>query len=237
MSAERPLTHPEYIDDYLLMDAGIRSDAHGLQVRMADPAERARAHSREMGFPVHKEEIGDSVTTLGHLVGGDPPCVVAAPTKRWLAVESCWELAQRGRGLPRQVESVISLCSWMVRRGGLSTFQEVYKWCRLNRECRGALVIPREVRRELAVAATLVLLIEQRLDAPWFPAATLFDASDLGGGIYQSLAMVEELQSEARWAVRVVGSRRSGAWGHFKIYSRPRMSTPNSRSSLRFHVP
>ena len=90
----------------------------------------------------------------------------------------------------------------MARRGGLSAFQEVYKWCRLNRECRGALVIPREVRRELAVAATLVLLAEQRLDAPWFPVATLFDASDVGGGICQSPATVEELQSEARWAVR-----------------------------------
>ena len=78
----------------------------------------------------------------------------------------------------------------------------MYQWCRLNRERRGALVIPREVRRELAVAATLVLLVEQRLGAPWSPVATLFDASDLGGGICQSPATVEELQSEARWAVR-----------------------------------
>ena len=99
--------------------------------------------------------------------------MVVAPPKRWLAIGCCWGLAQRGRGLPRQVESAISLCSWifMARRGGLSTFQEVYKWCRLNRECRGALVIPRGVRREMAVAAALVLLVEQRLDAPWFPAA------------------------------------------------------------------
>ena len=110
-SAERPLTHSEYIDDYILMEAGVRSDAHGLRTRMADHAERARAHLRETGFPVHKEDFGDSVTTLGHLVGGDPPCVVAAPQRRWLAIECCWELAQRGRGLPRQVESVISLCS------------------------------------------------------------------------------------------------------------------------------
>ena len=99
MSAERPLTHSEYIDDYLLMEAGVRSDAHGLRTRMADHAGRARAHLRETGFPVHKEEFGDSVhkeefgdsvTTLGHLVGGDPPCVVVAPPKRWLAIECCW---------------------------------------------------------------------------------------------------------------------------------------------------
>ena len=208
---------------------GIRSDAHGLRTRMADHAERARAHLRETGFPVHKE-FGDSVTTLG----GDPPCVVAAPPKRWLAIECCWELAQRGRGLPRQVGSVIRLCSWvfMVRRGGLSTFQEVYKWCRLNRECQGALVIPWEVRRELAVAATLVLLVEQILDS-----RTCSTRRILAAGSVRAQLRWRSCSPRLGGRFGVVGSRRSGIRKHFRIYPRLRKPPLNSRSSLRFHVP
>ena len=150
--------HSEYIDDYMLLLAGGACEADVLRDQMSDHAERARQHLKSLGFPVHKEEFGEQVTSLGHLVGGTPPQVMAAPAKQWLAIECCWEMAQRGRAHPSQVESVVSLCLWifMVCRSGLSVFSEVYRWCRLFREYRAARDLPKEVRRELAAAAVLI---------------------------------------------------------------------------------
>ena len=195
--------HSEYIDDYFLLLAGRASQVDLLREQSNPYAEQARQHLNSWGFPVHKEEFGEQVSSLGHLVGGAHPQVMAAPAKQWLAtvaIECCWEMAQRGRAHPAQVESVVSLCSWicMVCRGGLSVFQEVYRWCRLFREHRGPRDLPKEVRRELAAAAVLIWLVAQKIDASWFPVATLSDASDLGGGVCQSEATSEELRDEGR---------------------------------------
>ena len=130
--------------------------------------------------------------------------VVGAPPKQWLAIECLWELSQRERTLPEQVESVISLTTWlaMVSRGLLSVLDQTYVWTRENREIPKPLIMPREVRRELAALSSILPLVRQRLDAPWLSTTYMFDASEQGGGICESEADIDELREEAKWAVR-----------------------------------
>jgi hypothetical protein len=65
--------HSEYIDDYFLLLAR-SSDAGGaISEDMRELSSHVRAHLNEIGFPVHKEEFGEEVSSLGHSVGGDPP--------------------------------------------------------------------------------------------------------------------------------------------------------------------
>ena len=133
--------------------------------------------------------------------------VTGGAEKRWLAIECCWELAQSGSAVPLQVEGMVSLSTWlfMVARTHLSVFDQVYRWTRENRPLRKAQPIPKEVRRELAVAAVILLTVEQRLDASWFQVCSLFDASDDGGGIVQSWATVQELKEGEMGCTRRLG--------------------------------
>ena len=113
----------------------------------------------DLGFSVHKEELGTEMTSLGHLVGGWPPGIVGSPCKQWLAIECLWELSQQTRALPTQVESVVSLATWlaMVARGLLSVLDQTYEWTHANRHSKAAQVLPQEVRspRELVALSAL----------------------------------------------------------------------------------
>ena len=90
----------------------------------------------------------------------------------------------------------------MVNRGILSVLDETYAWVREHREFTKPRQLPLEVRRELAALAPLLLLIEQRVDAPWIPFAWMCDASDWGAGICVTAAEPAELRKEARWATK-----------------------------------
>ena len=115
-----------------------------------------------------------------------------------------WNLGQRGKAECRDVDHAVAVATWlfMMARGGLSVFQEVYPWIRIYRETHGVLTLPKEVRRELLAAAMMVLMIGQDLTMGWCPEVMLFDASTEGGGVVKTSASWEELKSEARWAVR-----------------------------------
>ena len=58
------------------------------------------------------------------------------------------------------------------------------------------------------MAAGLLMLVGQDLAAPWQLRVMLYDASESGGGICETVAKPEECRAEARWAVR-------GGWTKF----------------------
>lgn len=200
LSRAEPRLHSEYIDDYCLIILTWAEDLDEVQ----ELARCVRAALEAKGFPVHKEECGFTVRTLGHDLGGDTPRCEAAPEKLWLAIEVLWELAIRGRGVPSVVESTLALTSWlfMTKRPALSIFEETYAWVREHREERHRQELPRMVRRELAAASAILPLVGQNLAIPWHPTALMFDASDWGGGVVSTQATQDELRREGRWAVR-----------------------------------
>ena len=106
--------------------------------------------------------------------------------------------------LPAQVESVTSLCTWlmMVNRGALSILDQTYVWTRVHRESKVPLQMPQEVRRELAALSAVLPLIRQLWSAPWLTKVLMFDASEIGAGICETQGTITELREEARWAVR-----------------------------------
>ena len=120
----------------------------------------------------------------------------------WLAVEVLSHLARLGRSRPSAVESNVALANWlaMTNRGLLSVFEAAYPWIAANRERKEVMEIPRPVRRELAAAAALLLLVGQDLSAPWCEDVLMVDASEWGGGICVTRADAQESSAEARWS-------------------------------------
>lgn len=147
-----------------------------------------------MVFEVHKIVVGDQITCLGVDLGGRPPRAQPDAAKQWLAAEVVWEIARCARALPSAVGSVVALATWlfMLGRGGLSAFQQVYAWCREHRTSRKSFPVAIEIRRELAVAAGLLMLVGQDLAAPWQLRVMLCDASESGGCICNTVATPEE---------------------------------------------
>jgi hypothetical protein len=200
--------HYEYIDDY----GFIQFAPEGLINRrvMADFRDAFKGELIRLGLASHKEQEGQASTILGVEIGGVPPVVRPVPEKRWQAIEVQWELARAGRGLAKVVEAVVALTTWifMIGRDALCIYQEVYHWIRQNRLCGHLLSIPMEVRRELAAAAAALLLVEQDLTIEWDSIVYLFDASEEGGGVVETKAVMGEIKAEGKWAVR-------GGWTKF----------------------
>jgi len=203
--------HFEYIDDFGLIHFFKGGES---RIPMVDAFyEAIKDQMKLAGLPVHKETVESESVMLGVSLGGSPPTVRTVPEKRWMAVEVQWELARAGRGLSKTVESIIALTTWifMVMREGLSIYQETYRWVRENRLTSGFLVLPKEVRRELAAAAVAVLMVGQDLTMKWCSKVYLFDASGVsgsvsmplgGGGVCETMATKEEVVAEGKWAVR-----------------------------------
>ena len=63
------------------------------------------------------------------------------------------------------------------------------------------MVIPVEVKRELAAAVALCPLISSDLERKWTPAV-MMDASEEGGAMVETLATSLEMQMEGRHGVR-----------------------------------
>jgi len=194
--------HYEYIDDYGFIQFAPANMID--KEKLKNFRDLFKAKLIEMGLDSHKEQEGSSSTLLGVEVGGVPPVVRPVPEKRWLAIEVQWELARAGQGLPKVVEAVVALSTWifMVGRDALSIYQEVYHWIRENRMTSRLLPIPREVRRELAAAAVALLLVEQDLTIAWDNRVYLFDASEEGGGVVETKASIAEIKAEGKWAIR-----------------------------------
>ena len=194
--------HYEYIDDYGFIQFAPENMLN--KQKLVDFRDSFKKTLLEMGLASHKEEEGSTSKILGVEIGGAPPVVQPVPEKRWQAIEVQWELARAGRGLPKVVEAVVALSTWifMVCRDALCIYQEVYHWIRENRLNTGILSLPKEVRRELAAAAVALLIVAQDLTMDWDRKVYLFDASEEGGGVVETKASMEEIKAEGKWAVR-----------------------------------
>ena len=126
------LFHVEYIDDFGIMVPIIaRTEIFGREL-LHEALDVVIKELARFGFEVHKIVVGDQSNCLGVDLGGRPPRAQPDAAKQWLAAEAMWEIARCTRALPSAVESVVALATWlfMLDRGGLSAFQQVYAWCR-----------------------------------------------------------------------------------------------------------
>ena len=222
------LFHFEYIDGFgIMVPIIVRIETSGRELlhKALDVVIKELAR---FGFEVHKIVVGDQITCLGVDLGGRPPRAQPDAAKQWLAAESMWEVSRCGRALPSSVESVVALATWlfMLDRGGLSAFQQVYAWRREHRASRKSLAVPIEIRRELAVVAGLPMLVGQDLTAPWQLRVMLYDASETGGGICETIATPEECRAEARWAVRGGWTKFLGDTEVLDFYQPPKRQEP-----------
>ncbi|CAK0891907.1 unnamed protein product [Prorocentrum cordatum] len=197
ISREVPAAHYEYIDDFGIIgvDYPPVADAEPpTQVR--DIWLGAKYLVNAAGFNVHKDDCSGQA----RMIGGDFVGTRLAPNqdKMWLAVAGVNEILRQGSEFPDAVAKIVGILSWgfLITRGALSVFSEVYHWCM---EFRGGprRRVPDEVRRELAVAAAVVPLVSVDLAMPWDPTVTMFDASLYGGAIISAQADTQEMRREA----------------------------------------
>ena len=198
LTRERPFFGYAYIDDY-----GVgKMKFKGYEgPKMEEIKEAIKKVLNKNGFPVHKEEEGERILALGHDFG---ITVEAAAAKRWLALECLWYLAGRGSATGKQVESVVSLGTWivMVRRCCLSVLEETYRFIREKREVKGEVKLGEAVRNELAAFGLLMMLSTQDLRMPWDCQVHMMDASEEGGGIVATTSQHQEIRKEAKWGIR-----------------------------------
>ncbi|CAK0869509.1 unnamed protein product, partial [Prorocentrum cordatum] len=200
ISREVPAARYEYIDDFGIIgvDYPPIADAEPpTQVR--DIWLGAKYLVNAAGFNVHKDDCSGQA----RMIGGDFVGTRLAPNqdKMWLAVAGVSEILKQRSEFPDAVAKIVGILSWgfLITRGALSVFSEVYHWCM---EFRGGprRRLPDEVLRELAVAAAVVPLVSVDLAMPWGPTVTMFDASLYGGAIISAQADIqapkERLQGE-----------------------------------------
>ena len=200
VSQEMPV-HFAYIDDFGVI---------GLKVRLGptSPATEMKklavASIQSKGLEVHKETEGEVAQVLGLMVGGAPPMVLPLEEKKWLLVEACRHLSQQTKVLPKVIESVVAMVTWLflIQRSTLSIFEKVYPWIRLHRDLRGYQTISEAVRKELSLVACVLPLLGQRLDSQWSLEVFEVDASDAGAAIIATKATLAEVREEGRWAAR-----------------------------------
>lgn len=84
--------------------------------------------------------------------------------------------------------------SWtfLLERILLSALREVYPWMPEHRDHNEEMFLPTEVKRELALAATLGPLAAADLALPWHTAAYMYDASTYGGRVLCTEATPQE---------------------------------------------
>ena len=115
-----------HIDDFGIGKA-IEDETEKAEVNRMATAMKDRLH--QIKLRVRKEEPYFTVRALGHDLGGTSPCVQADGDKLWLAAERLWHMAVEGRALASQVESVVSLVTWilMADRSALCVLQQTYQ--------------------------------------------------------------------------------------------------------------
>ncbi|CAK0874453.1 unnamed protein product [Prorocentrum cordatum] len=183
LSRDLPAAHYECIDDFGIMGLDFPTRP-GQEAGMT--VEETWLGAKELvvsaGFKVHK----DACAADARMIGGDLRGTRLAPNqdKMWLAVFGAREILIHKWELPDTVARIVGILSWgfLISRGVLSVFADVYAWCM---EFRGGArrEVPREVLRELAAAAALAPLISVDLATPWDPMVTMFDASLYGGAL------------------------------------------------------
>ena len=201
VSPSEPWLGLAHIDDFGL---GRWVETEGHLSELIEMRDTFKQRLFALGLGVHKEDFGEFVVLLGMELDGKDPRITSAGEKLWTAAECLWAMAQEGFAYPRQVESVVALSNWiaMVNRGLLSVIDYTYTWVRENREVLKKIVLPREVREELAVLGALIPLVSQDLTAEWASRVYMMDASLWGGGICVTDATLEEVREEGRWGGR-----------------------------------
>ena len=194
-----------YIDDIGILVLE-NSDFPDSQELILTVRRQVRRVLRHWGLGIHKEQLSDSVLSVGIQLGGCPPKAQPLLERRWLAIECTEIIAVLPICLVSWVETLQGVLGWMMltSRGALSIFDQIYGF---TREHHGEQVaaIPPAVRRELLAAANLCLIFGSDWSADWVQSLFMTDASPTGGALVHTAAQPEQL--------RQVGSlSSSGGW-------------------------
>lgn len=189
---------------------------------------RIRAKFVEMGFRVHKEEKGSTITALGlrigHLDAALPGRISATAPPRSEKDEQ-GELPREERILLRPpdarladmvygteelismdsvpvawVHSVLGIWTYymLLRRAALSVFRSIYRYVE-DYHPEQVIVTPLDVKLELAGARHLAKLLEMDLTLGISLEMILGDASPWGGAVGCGIGTEEEVEAEYRW--------------------------------------
>ena len=124
--------------------------------------------------------------------------------KRWLVREVVEHLVfNKTVVYPEWVESILGVLAWfmLLGRGGFAILDSTYRFVKEERG-RPACALPKEVKKELLLAARLSVFFRVSLKAGYVPALFMTDASPTGGGLVKAPATVSELRSEAKYGHR-----------------------------------
>ena len=102
---------------------------------------------------VHKEEIGEGITSLGMSLRSEPPGMEPTSEKFWLLYESTLFLASQEEAQGAVLETVVCLWTWflLLNRPGFSILDRSYEFCRTFRDVEKEVRLWPSVRDELGV--------------------------------------------------------------------------------------
>lgn len=192
-----------YVDDFVVLCLEKKSLPYtcGAAVRLRNGL---RAKLKQAGFGVHKEEEGSSLVITGVTLNGEELSLGPSEAKRWLVKEVVEFLVfDKPLVYPEWIEGIVGILAWfmLLGRGGFSILDETYRFVKDFRGAQ-AMVLPKEVKKELLLAARLSVFFRVSLKAPYYPALLMTGASPTGGGLVKSVATTGELRSEAKYGHR-----------------------------------
>ena len=194
-----------YIDDF----GAISVDPPGAESTARQEREKLKARLREIGFVVHKEEEGPSVTGVGVVLDGQR--FEARPVEASFVklVAETLAVVGKGKASPHEVERLIGGWTWrmVLCRPCLAVFDKVYAFVRSGRHLDVA-DLPPEVRWELEAAVRLRGFMRASWRIPLATQVYMTDASPTGGGLVETTGLEEEILEElpfvtqGRWLMR-----------------------------------
>jgi hypothetical protein len=211
-----------YIDDYaaMVLEFRRRLSTKPLSDRTGDPVaesmelvrlsrprlfevyEDLRGAVHRAGLPVHKEECGEAVITLGMALTSDPPRMRGVEERFWLLYESTQFLLSLDQVEAPWVETTISMWTWYLstlHRAGLSILDRSYVFCRELRT-EGLVRLWESVKDELGALCGIAPFLEVQLALRWGRFAYMSDSSPSGYAVIRTEAEEEELQIESALA-------------------------------------
>jgi hypothetical protein len=197
----QPLVSWGYIDDYGAATtqsaaAVVNKEPNQLMQEWGDTSKKQLG---KIGFPVHKEVMGEGVEALGARVRGRP-YVVGVPEEKVCLLVAATEHMMTMRSITKEdLERLVGLWGWvcLFARCSYSVLDVTYHQMRENNKS-GRIIISNGMRQELRCLAAIAPLVVTNLETPWHLKAFATDASMTGYGVTHTPASVTELRDEAR---------------------------------------
>lgn len=212
LEQEGEVCHWGFIDDYAGIVRGNESvkDAERMGKEVADEVREAFIPK---GWEVHKETLGEGLTSLGLDFQLVLRRLRGTPALFWLAFLGTDRMLKLPYVHVHAVERVVGIWTWLslVAKGGLSCFLMIYRWLGQHRERGGTRRLPPMIRAELSSILGVSTFFGQILSARWCTHAYPTDSCPFGGAVLRTVSPVSELREEAQYA------EKNGWWSRLEM--------------------